>query len=353
MAHQSKFSVIGTRPVRHDGLDKVTGRAIYGADVAVPRQAWAEVVRSPHAHAAIRGIDVSDALAMPGVLAVVTAADFPDLPKPITREVRWQSENIMARRKALYRGHAVAAIAAVDRNTAIEAAKLVRVDYKQLPAVLSVEQATTTGASLLHPDAEFIDLERPVHKTNIASHLRLQIGDPDKGFAAADFTIERTAQLQMVHQGYVEPHNATVLWDHDDHVTVWSSTQGMFGIRDQLKNLLQIPYSKISVHSVEIGGGFGGKTTVYLPPLAALLSKKIHRPVKMVMDRTAVFQGTGPAPGGSVRIRIGVTDAGRIMAAEAEVRMEAGAFPGSAMELPTSGSVRTQFSALIISLSAT
>ena len=336
LTKQTNYSVIGTRPVRHDGLDKVTGRAIYGADVRIPEQIWGEVVRSPHAHAVIESIDASEALALPGVIAFITGADLAKTTAGKESQViRWQADNIMATDTVRYRGHAVAAIAAIDRNTAIEAAKLVRVDYKSLPPVLSVKQAISNKATLIHPNAEFDHLGESTPQTNIASQIKLTIGNTVAGFEQASLIIERTAQMGMVHQGYIEPHNATVFWDQDNRVSVWSSTQGMFGIRDQLAELFDLPESNITVNPVEIGGGFGGKTTVYLSPIAALLSKQVHLPVKMVMGRADVFQGTGPAPGGEIRIRMGVNNDGRLVAAEAEILLEAGAYPGSAMELPT------------------
>ncbi|MBT3994214.1 MAG: xanthine dehydrogenase family protein molybdopterin-binding subunit [Chloroflexi bacterium] len=336
MTEQTNYSVIGTRPIRHDGLDKVTGRAIYGADVRIPGQMWAEVVRSPHAHAVIENIDATQALALPGVFAFITGTDLAEaITSEASKEIRWQADNIMATDTARYRGHAVAAIAAIDRNTAIEAAKLVRVSYKPLPPILSVNQAISEEATLIHPSAEFTDLGEPAQKTNIASHIKLAIGNSKAGFEQASLIVERTAHLEMVHQGYIEPHNATVNWDQDDRVSVWSSTQGMFGIRDQLAKLLDLPESNITVNPVEIGGGFGGKTTVYLPPIAALLSKQARRPVKMVMDRADVFQGTGPAPGGEVKVRMGVNDEGKLVAAEAKISLEAGAYPGSNVDLPT------------------
>ena len=335
MTKNTNYSVIGTRPIRHDGLDKVTGRAIYGADVRITGQIWAEVVRSPHAHATIQNIDATEALALPGVIAFITGAELAEITAEKSQTIRWQADNILATDTVRYRGHAVAAIAAIDRNTAIEAAKLVRVEYKPLAPVLSVKQAISNETPLVHPNAEFTHLGEPAKQTNIASHIKHVVGNTDTGFDQASLIVERTANLEMVHQGYIEPHNATVNWDQDNRVSVWSSTQGMFGIRDHLANLLNLPESNITVNPVEIGGGFGGKTTVYLPPIAALLSKKARLPVKMVMDRADVFQGTGPAPGGEVKVRMGVNDDGKLVAAEAEIRLEAGAYPGSNVELPT------------------
>jgi CO/xanthine dehydrogenase Mo-binding subunit len=165
--------------------------------------------------------------------------------------------------------------------------------------------------------------------TNIARHFRYEKGDVAEGFKQAKVTIERTFDTATVHQGYIEPHNATALWNADGHVTVWTSTQGAFAARDQLGGLLNLPISQIKVVPLEIGGGFGGKIAVYLEPLAAVLSKKSGRPVKLVMDRASVFEATGPTPASHIRVKIGADAEGRITAAEAWLAYEAGAFPGS------------------------
>ena len=162
-------------------------------------------------------------------------------------------------------------------------------------------------------------------------HFRHQIGDPDQGLAESDVVVDRTFTLPMVPQGYIELHNATAFWDEEDRITIWSSTQGAFGVRSQTAGILKVDESRVKVNPVEIGGGFGGKTVVYLPPVAAVLSRKTHRPVKMIMDRRSVFEGSGPAPGGKIRVRMGVTNEGKIRAADADIRFEAGAFPGSAV----------------------
>ncbi len=334
---KKSYKVIGTRPIRHDGLEKVTGRAVYGADVKLPGLAWGELVRSPHAHARVKKIDVSAALKIPGVLAVVTHEDFPSaLAKDIdigedVVNFRRASANIMASGKVLYKGHPVAAVAAVDRNTAQEACRAIKVEYAPLQPVMTVDEATAQGAPVLHDDLVGDHLGEKVPNTNIARHFRHEFGDPERGFAQSSLVVDREFSLSMVHQGYIEPNNATALWDEDGRLTIWSSTQGAFGVRAQTAGILRMDESKIKVNPVEIGGGFGGKTVVYLVPIAALLSKKAHRPVKMVMDRRSTFDAAGPAPGGKVRVKMGVNDQGKILAATADIRFEAGAYPGSAV----------------------
>ncbi len=335
---KSDYHVVGRSPIRHDGLDKVTGRAVYGGDVKVPGLIWGEVLRSPHSHALIKSIDTSAAEKMPGVFAVATNADFPspkageiDTGEDVVNFER-DTQNLLAKSKVLYKGHAVAAVAAVDRNTALEATKLIKVVYEKLTPVRNVDEAMAKNATILHDNLVGDHLGEDVKKTNVARHFRHEFGDVEKGFAASDLVVEREFTLQMVHQGYIEPHNATAIWDESGHVTAWSSTQGMFAVRAQTAGMLRIPESQVTVNPVEIGGGFGGKTKVYLAPVAAILSRKSGgRPVKMIMDRNSVFEASGPAPGGKIIIEMGVSKDGKIQAVATDLRYEAGAFPGSAV----------------------
>lgn len=288
---KTDYKVIGKSPIRHDGLDKVTGRAIYGGDVKAPGLIWGDVLRSPHAHARIKSIDTSAAEAMDGVFAVLTHADFPQADdKTIdagegTVNLRRGQSNVMADKKVHYRGHVVAAVAAVDRNTAQIAAQAIKVEYEVLAAISDVDTAMAKGAPAILEGLVGDHLGEKVQNTNIARIFRHEFGDVDDAFAKSDVIIERTVTMSMIHQGYIEPHNATAIWAQDDNLTVWSSTQGSFGVRSQVAGLLHHPESKVKVNYVEIGGGFGGKTVVYLAPIAALLSRKSGgRPVKLVME---------------------------------------------------------------------
>ena len=334
--NKANYKVIGTRPVRHDGVDKVTGRAVYGADVKVPGLIWGEVLRSTEVHAKIKSIDTSDAEKFPGVIAVMTHDDLATPGRDTTRnglnDVDREFFNIMAKDKVMYKGHVVAAVAAIDRNTAQEAVRKIKVEYEKLPAVTNVDDAIAKNAPILLEDLIGDHLGEEVKNTNIATHFRHEFGNVEEGFESADLIVDKEVSLQMVHQGYIEPHNATAIWNEDDKVTVWSSTQGSFGVRDQTAKFIGVSPSSVRVNYSEIGGGFGGKTKVYLSPIAAILSKKSNgRPVKIVMDRPSVFQATGPAPGGKVRVKMGVTNEGKITAAHATIRYEAGAYPGSAV----------------------
>ena len=331
-------SVIGTRPLRHDGIDKVTGRALYGADVRMPRLLHGHVVRSPHAHARILSIDATRALALPGVKAVISAADFPEDVQPVggagVEPLAYLRDNILASHKALYKGHAVAAIAATSPHIAAQAAELVEVRYEVLPTVLTGLEAMRSGAPRLHDDLRTKEPGEPVGAlSNVAKHVHHAWGDVDAGFAEAAVVVERSFDTATVHQGYIEPHNATAVWNHDDRILIWCSTQGAFGVRDVTARVLDVPISRVTVYPMEIGGGFGGKLRVYLEPVAALLSRKAGCPVKIVMSRADVFEGTGPAPASHVDLKIGARDDGRITAAQASLIYEAGAFPGAMVGL--------------------
>jgi xanthine dehydrogenase molybdenum-binding subunit len=331
------YQVIGTRPIRHDGIDKVTGRAQYGADLQAAGMLHGRILRSPHAHAKIVKIDVSKALALPGVEGVVTSADFPDPGDRMANlgegavNLRHLSSNCLARDKVLYKGQAVAAIAAINGHVAEEACKLIQVEYELLPNVTDVVKAMQPGAPILHDDLATESMAGPSEKkpTNVAKHLQYKLGDSAKAFADAAIVVERSFHTATVHQGYIEPHNASALWNSDGTVTIWCSTQGSFTVRAQVAELLQIPIAKIKVVPMEIGGGFGGKIRVYLEPVAALLSKKTGKPVKVLMDRAAVFEATGPTPGSFIRVKVGADKNGKLVAAEAYLAYEAGAFPGS------------------------
>ncbi len=340
-ATKAKYKVIGTRPIRPDGVDKVTGRALYGADVRLAGMLQGAILRSPHAHARIIRIDTSQAEKMPGVRAIVTAADLPEQGDRIVDlgegavNMRHLSANVLAKEKVLYTGHAIAAVAADSLHLAEAAIKQIVVEYEQLPVVLNVRQGMEDGAAVLNDDVRTKRLgkhsdtasdERP---TNIAKHFLHIKGDVEQGFAEADIVVEREFETSTVHQGYIEPHNATALWKADDKITVWMSTQGSFTARQQTAELVRVPVSHVKVVPMEIGGGFGGKISVYLPPVAALLSKKSGRPVKLVMSRSDCFEATGPTPGSLIRIKLGATNEGKLIAGDAWVAFEAGAYPGS------------------------
>ena len=330
---------IGTRPVRPDGVDKVTGRARFGADVHLPNMLVGKVLRSPHAHGRIRSVDTSAALALPGVKAVVTRDDFDDLPSEFVPagemmvNYRDVVRNVVAGDKVLYEGHAVAAIAAVSEKIAREALSLIKVDYEVLPHVLDVVEAMAPDAPLLHEDMFTAGMEpAPSTPSNIAKVVEFGHGDVETGFAEADLIIEREFTTQPVHQGYIEPHACIASFSEDGQAELWCTTQGHFVVRAHCAKLLGMEVSRLRVTASEIGGGFGGKTVVYLEPLALMLSRKTGNPVKMTMSREEVFRASGPAPGTCVWVKVGVKKDGRITAGEAVLKYQAGAFQGSPVQ---------------------
>ena len=338
----SQYDVVGTRPIRHDGVDKVIGAAKYGADIQLSGMLHGKVLRSPYAHARIKSIDTSEAEALTGVTAVVTSKDFPIIADEMIDlaetqgNARLMAEHVMAADKALYKGHAVAAVSATSPHIAEQALALIEIDYEVLKPVLSLQEAMKDGAPLLHGNlTTYFKLERfgrgddTGAKSNIASHIQHKLGDVEKGFKEADVIVEREFTTQTVHQGYIEPHASTATWAGDGRLTVWTCTQGSFAIRSSCAAILDIPESAIRVIPTEIGGGFGAKITTYLEPVAAVLSKKSGRPVQVVMSRKDVFEGTGPTSASTMRTKIGATKDGKITAAQVWMAFEAGAYPGS------------------------
>ena len=354
-----EFKVVGTRPIRHDGADKVTGRAHYGADINLPGLLHGKILRSPHAHARIKSIDTSRAEAAAGVHAVVTSADWEqpsgkveDLAEGSIHNLRFLSNNILANEKVLYKGHAIAAIAAASPHEAELALALIDVDYEVLTPVLNYKDAMADGAPLLHE--RLLSLSNPGLRaggykpdddtsvgTNVANHFEFRLGDVEQGFKEADVIVEKETQTAAVHQGYIEPHTGTAMWQADGSLTIWSSTQGHFNCRDLMSRLLGLPVSKIKVIPMEIGGGFGAKGIIYSEPVAALLARKAGHPVKVTMSRTEVFEASGPTSGTGIKVKLGATKDGHLVAAEAELYYESGAFPGS----PVPGACNCMFSA--------
>ena len=246
------------------------------------------------------------------------------------------AEHVMAHDKAVYQGHAVAAVAATSPHIAEQALAFIEVDYEVLPPVLTLHDALKEDAPLIHENMttrfrveRFSRGDDTGVQSNIAGHIQHQLGDVDKGFTEADVIIEREFYTQTVHQGYIEPHASTASWAPDGRLTIWTCTQGAFGIRSSTAAITGIPESMVKVIPTEIGGGFGAKITTYLEPVAAILSRKSGRPVKIVMSRQDVFEGTGPTSATHMRVKIGATNEGKITAAQLYLVYEAGACAGS------------------------
>ena len=348
---KTNFQWVGKRTRRPDGVDKVTGRARYGDDMSMPGMLHCKVLRSPHAHAKILSIDTSKAAALKGVKAVLTSAEIPDHPlskppyAPIINDMHDISRNVMARDKAFYDGHAVAAVAATSERIAKAALKLIEVKYEVLPHVLDPIEAVQPDAPILHEDQfTFLGDKTSEIPSNLFRSSVGERGDLDQGFGEADVILERDFSSEPVHQGYIEPLACVASTSEDGCVELWTTTQGHFVIRALCSSLLNIELAKIRVTASEIGGGFGGKNTVYGEPVAIRLSQITGRPVRMVMSRKEVFRSSGPTVGSRTHIKMGVKNDGTITAAEVETWYQAGAFKGA----PTGRAVETYFSSYTI-----
>jgi CO/xanthine dehydrogenase Mo-binding subunit len=345
--NSSQFNWIGKSPIRPDGVEKVTGAALFGADLNLPGMLVGRILRSPHAHARIRGIDTSKAEALNGVKAVVTAADFPDQPSVFVGPDRVQSNlahitrNIMAREKALYDGHAVAAVAATSASIAEQALKLIEVDYEVLPHVTDVVAAMAPDAPLLHEDQHTRGMDGESDEpSNVTKYREFEMGDIEAGFAEADEVVEMEFSTETVHQGYIEPHACVARYNQDGQGEIFCSTQGHFIVRNVTARLLGMQQADLKVTASEMGGAFGGKTVVYVEPVAMALSRKCAMPVRLVMSRIEVLKASGPTACSVMRVKIGVKKDGTITAGEADLRFGGGAFPGA----PVVGAAMCAFS---------
>lgn len=327
---------VGKRLPRPDGSDKVTGRARYGADVHLSGELVGRCLLSPHSHARILAIDTRKAQALPGVMAVVTGADFPKIENELSPVAGYlfniwdQAQNLMARDKVLYDGHPVAAVAATSEEIARKALDLIEVSYEILPHVIELEEAMAADAPVLH--AEMVTaFPRPTGRecSNIVYDFDLLRGDLDKGFAEADVILEREFTTRPVHQGYIEPHACIASVAEDGRAELWTSTQGPWIDRNYCAKILGWEMSDLRVIATEIGGGFGGKLTVYDEPIALKLSQITHRPVRMAMTRDEILRRTGPTAGSIMRVKIGARKDGTLTAADCELIFQAGAYPGS------------------------
>ena len=340
--NRPQFKVVGTRPIRHDGMDKVVGKAKYGADIILPGMLFGKVLRSPHAHANIKSIDTSGAMKIPGVKAVVTYQDLPlqdDKAIELGEQhanIKQMAQNCLASDKVLYKGHAVAAVAATSAHIAEEALDAIKVVYEVLPFVLNVDDAMKTGAPLLNDKLKMKallggkpDASKTEFIPNVASDARWVAGNADQALKESAVVVEHDFYTKPVHQGYIEPHVTTVSWAPDGKLTIWTSTQHSFGVRSQTSSIIKVPEGMIKVIPMEIGGGFGGKISVYLEPAAAILSRKTGKPVKIAMSRQEVFEASGPTSGSHMKIKMGATKEGKITGLKFWLAFEAGAYAGS------------------------
>ena len=307
-----------------------------------------KVLRSPLAHARIKGIDTSKARALPGVRAVVTGKDLPDIavgaPGPagsVGAKDRYFSQELLARDKVLFHGHPVAAVAATSSDVAEEALDLIDVRYEELPLVLDQLEAMRPESALLHDDLYMKHASgRADTPGNVAEHLEFGRGDVDAGFREADTVVERTFRTQALHHGYVEPDSEAAQVDSDGRVIVWANTQSIYNERRELALLLNIPLSNIRVIPTEVGGAFGGKESVRVSGLCVALSRLAGQPVRITLTREEVLRATGSGNALAATVKVGARNDGTITAIQARLVYDAGAFPGA----PLSSAVRRVYS---------
>jgi len=310
------FTAVGKRVPRLDAPDRVTGRTQFGADIKLPNMVYGAVVRSPHAHARIVRIRTDKAEKMPGVVAVITGKDFP----------RADGEGVpmLAREKVRYCGEGVAAVAAESIRAARAAAEAIEVEYKLLPVVAHVRDATKQGAARIHAESE--DESMP----NIAGAATIKRGDIAAGFAASDCVLEATFETQWVHQGFMEPHVSLASIDPGNgRITIWTSTQAQFNQRSDLANILALPMSRLRIIGLPVGGAFGGKNSVCVEPIVAELACRCGRPVKLVVNRKDDFTATRPCGAAVMELKAGLQRDGTLIALQARLLFDSGAYRGA------------------------
>ena len=319
------YGKIGQRLGRVEGPAKVTGEARYTADIMLPGMVWGKVLRSPLPHAKIVSIDTREAEQMPGILAVLTAKDLPDL---LTGRLVYDMP-VLAIDRVRFIGEKVAVVAAEDPDMAEDALASIDVEYEEMPAVFDAHEAMRSEAPLLHPDYRsyahapekfFSDIP------NVHSHVTWELGDIDKGFALAKQVFEHTFSTPAVHQGYIEPHASVVAIDPDGRVNVWLSNKMPVRARELLADVIELPEERIVVHLAQIGADFGGKGSLMDAPLCYHLAKRTGRPVKMVMTYTEELMAGNPRHPTSIFLRTGVTEEGQIVARQAKVVFNSGAY---------------------------
>ncbi len=333
------YTYVGTGLPRVDGTEKVTGKRLYTGDIKLPRMVHARILRSPLGHALIKGIDTSKAKAHPGVVSVLTGRDIPDIPA----DTGTRYEATLAVDEVLFYGQPVAAVLAEEADVAEEALDLIQVEYEPLPVVVDPLQAIKEGAPMVRSRLGAVDRsEEQIHHaetievderglrpgSNISQRVLYQRGDVDEGFAQADVIVERTWHAPMAHQGYIEPQGCVADCSPDGDFTIWSSTQGLFRQREEVAKVLGVPETRVTFHTVEMGGGFGGKNQSIAASLAAVLARAVGRPVKYLFSRSEDLRAANPAPQVITTLKTGATRDGRLVAIKAQVVLDCGAFPG-------------------------
>ena len=325
-------SEIGKSARRLDYESKISGRAMYLADMHMAGMCHGKILRSPLPHARIKGIDISKALKVTGVVTIITRDDIlhDQGIEPYYGPV-FKDQTIVAVDKVRHVGDPVAAVAAATVDAAEEALRLIEVDYEELPAVLDVHEALKSRAVLVHdsirlPTSGFADLAeiKPVQGTNVCTHFKLNRGDVEKGFAEADRIFEDTFTLPATQHSFLETH-ACIALAEAGRITVWATTQNPFVVRTQLANIFKVPVSKVRVIVPYLGGGYGGKVYPKVEPITVALAQKARRPVRVVLSREEVFY-TITKHAAVIRMKTGVKNDGTLIARECEIHLDTGAY---------------------------
>jgi CO/xanthine dehydrogenase Mo-binding subunit len=318
-----EFKYIGRNVARVDGIDKVTGKAKFVGDITVPGMLYGKILRSAYPHARIRAIDATQAEALPGVIAVLTAADITDL-NPV-----YNGRPVIAMDKVRYVGEPVAAVAAIDPATAEEALGLIRVDYEGLPAVTGIEAALQKDAPLIHEDK----------RGNIGTHEKVSRGDVDQGFAESDEIVEDWFTFPMVYHYAMEPHSVIAHYDDNDEITVWSSAQHPFQVRGDISKVFKVPPAKVRMIINYLGGGYGSKSYTKFEPLVVALARKAKQPVR-ICNSVGESMVTVRRHGARVRLKTGVKRDGTIMAREAEIYLDTGGYDDNGPQVTARSATR-------------
>jgi CO/xanthine dehydrogenase Mo-binding subunit len=319
-----ELKVVGRSMGRVEGPDKVGGKTVYTADVQLPEMLWGQCLRSPHAHARIARINTDKAKQVKGVATILTGADLPSHRVGLSL----QDTPLLALGKVRFVGEKVAAVAAEDRSAAEEALSLIEIDYEELPAVFDPEKAMETGSPLVHEELSSYKGFKAAAEMppNVFAFQNWTAGDVAGGFKEADLVLEHTFKTGRAHQGYIEPHSVVVAVDSDQQIHIWASCKAPFRVKSHLSRQLEIPKEQIRVHVVAVGGDFGGKGALMDIPICYQLAKATWRPVKMVMTYAEELQAGDPRHSSLIRIKSGVRKDGTLVAREAEVIFNSGAY---------------------------
>ena len=326
MQREANFKAVGFPVPRADGIEKVSGRTRYAADVGCEKILWGKILRSPYPHAKIGRIDISKAREVPEVKAIVTGADAKGW--SVGKQIR--DMPVLCRDVVRFVGDRVAAVAAETLDAAEEALNLIEIDYEPLPAVFDPLEAIKAAAPLLHenvaayPGAPKDTLALDVH--NGLTRLAWRKGDVESGFREADLVLEHTFHVPARHQGYIEPHASIVAVESDGRIQVWTSAKNPFGVRTQLANAIGVAEQRIRINVVNVGGEFGGKGDAVDLPIAYLLAQQSGRPIKLVMTYAEELTASNPAHPTTVTIRSGVKRDGRIVARSLRALHASGAY---------------------------